>query len=303
MKRPVDAHIGKILALVDVPAIMKQRFRVTLDTINGAGGPISRTLLEKLGCAVYGINLARNGKFAHMPEPTPKNLGALATLTARKKADIGFALDPDADRLVLVGPDGTVLVEEYTLAIAVWHHLAHIGRGPVVINQSTSRMSEDIAARYACPCYRSKVGEWNVMTEMMRRKAAIGGEGNGGIMDPRLHRNRDGIFGMALILEAMTVSGKTLPQILELIPRYFIVKETMPLEGIPFAHAKKSLAAAYPDAERTATDGVRFAWTDRWLHVRSSNTEPIVRIIAEAPKKKDALAMIAEAKKAIAALR
>ena len=303
MKRPRNAHIEKILAQVDVAAIKKRRFVVTLDTVNGAGGPIAQKLLKRLGCTVHGINLTSDGKFAHAPEPTPKNLTALGHLTKRKSADIGFALDPDADRLVLVGPNGTVLVEEYTLAIAVWHHLAHIARGPVVVNQSTSRMSEDIAERYRCRCYRSKVGEWNVMTEMIRRKVVIGGEGNGGIMDPRLHRSRDGIFGIALILEAMAISGKTLPQIVQLIPRYAIVKETAEVAGVPFAKITAQLTKKFRDAKRTNTDGLRLSWRDRWLHVRRSNTEPIVRIISEAPTKTAALRMIAETKQIIASLR
>ncbi len=195
---------------------------------------------------------------------------------------------------------GNVLLEEYAVAIAVWHILNHVKKGPVVINQSTSRMSEDIAEAAGCPAYRSRVGEVSVVDEMIRRKAVIGGEGNGGVIDPRLHYGRDGIHSMALILNAMAVSEKSIEEIIALIPRYHISKDKMPLMSIPFTKVKKALVAAYPEAKRTATDGIHFAWPDRWLHVRSSNTEPIIRLFAETPSKKDSDALVARAKEIVA---
>lgn len=295
-----NLHNRKILALVDAPRIRARKFRVALDAVEGAGGRIGLTLLETLGCTIYATGTNMTGQFPHPPEPTPANLAMFSSFAANKKIDIGFALDPDADRLALMGADGKILVEEYTLAVAVWHILRQVKKGPVVINQSTSMMSEALATAHGCKTYRAPVGEVNVADEMLRRKAVIGGEGNGGIMDPRLHCGRDGIFGMALILETMAVSEKTLAEIIAEIPRYSIVKDKLPLEGIPFAKAKKALIAAYPKASRTTTDGIRFAWPDRWLHIRSSNTEPIIRIIAETKTKKETLALVANAKKIVA---
>lgn len=296
---PLDYHIKKICALVDARAIRKRHFRAALDTVNGAGGRIAQRVLKKLGCSVTGINLKMDGRFAHTPEPTPANLQSFSRFIQTKKVDIGFALDPDADRLVLVAPSGEVFVEEYTLAIAVWHYLNHIKKGAVVINQSTSMMNEKIAAAMKRRAYRSAVGEINVVKEMMKRKAVIGGEGNGGIIDPRLHYGRDGIHGMALILETLAVSGKTLPEIVALLPRYAIVKDTLSLNSTQkksFAQITAPLKRMLKNVQYTETDGLRFAWRDRWLHIRTSNTEPIIRIIAEAPTEKDARALIEKVK-------
>ena len=298
-----NSHIRRILALLDVKRIRARKFRVAFDAVNGAGGRIGLALLKKLSCTVHAMGTEMNGAFPHTPEPTPKNLESFSDFARTKKIDIGFALDPDADRLVLMNSKGEVLLEEYAVAIAAWHVLNHREKGPVVVNQSTSRMSEDIAKTAGCAAYRSRVGEVSVVDEMIKRKAVIGGEGNGGVIDPRLHYGRDGIHGMALMLNAMAVSGKSIEEIVALIPRYHISKDKMPLAGIPFAKAKKALIGAYPDAERIATDGIRFAWSDRWLHVRSSNTEPIIRLFAETPSRKESDALVAEAKKIVAEIR
>ena len=298
---PSDYHVKKIFELVGGRMIRRKKFRVALDTVNGAGGVIAQVLLKKLGCRVEGINLAMTGRFAHIPEPTPANLVSFSQFIKTKKVDVGFALDPDADRLVLVAPSGAVLVEEYTLAIAVWHFLNHIKRGSVVINQSTSMMSEEIARRAKCRVYRSAVGEMNVVNEMVKRNAVIGGEGNGGIIDPRLHLGRDGIHGMALILECLAISGKTLPEIIDALPRFYIVKDKIEMRQ---SAKRKSQSVRYKlkfkkyfkNADISEIDGVRFAWPDRWLHIRPSNTEPIIRIIAEAPTEQEARVLIALAK-------
>lgn len=296
---PIDYHLIKICKLVNIRAIKKRRFRVALDTVNGAGGCIAQIVLKKLGCSVTGINLKMDGRFAHTPEPTPVNLQSFSKFIQDKKVDIGFALDPDADRLVLAAPSGEVLIEEYTLAIAVWHYLTHIKKGPVVINQSTSIMNEKIAAAHKCRVYRSAVGEMNVVNEMIKRRAILGGEGNGGIIDPRLHYGRDGIHGMAFILEALAVSGKTLPEIVALLPRYTIVKEKMPMEDISFAKISAKLKRRFKNIQHTETDGLRFSWKNKWLHIRLSNTEPIMRITAEAPTEKDARSLIEKVKNLI----
>jgi len=284
-------HVEQILKLVDAAKIRKRKFRVALDAVNGAGGRIALYLLRQLGCRVSAMGVAMNGRFPHPPEPTPANLRLFSDFVGRRKVDLGFVLDPDADRLVLATPSGEIVVEEYTLAIAVWHFLKNIQAGPVVINQSTSRVNEDIAKKFGCKIFRAPVGEINVVEEMIRRRAKIGGEGNGGIIDPRLHYGRDAIHGMALILELLTISGKTLPQIINQFPRYTILKDKMPITQKinPSAGGKKT-------AKITRTDGLRLEWPDRWLHIRPSNTEPIIRIIAEAPTEVEARSLIEWAK-------
>lgn len=291
-----DYHVKKILPLVNAKAIRAQKFRVTLETVNGGAIVTAKPLLAALGCTVAGLNIKTNGDFSHPPEPNPKNLAAFADFTKKKKAAIGFALDPDGDRLVLVSPTHGVISEECTLALVVRHFLMHIKKGPVVINQSTSRMNEDIARENKCKLFRSAVGEANVVAEMRKRGAVIGGEGNGGIMDPRLHCGRDGMVGITLILDYMARTGKTIDELVDALPRYVIVKDKIAIGSTDFKLVTAALIAEFAGVKHTKNDGVRFTWTDRWLHVRTSNTEPIIRFIAEAPTEKESEALIARAK-------
>ncbi len=296
---PSHYHSNQILKLVHVRAIKTRHFFVALDTVNGAGGTIALALLKKLGCQVAGINLKMNGLFAHMPEPTPANLKKLADCTRQRDAHIGFALDPDADRLVLASPARGVLSEEYTVALVVNHHLQNIKRGTVVINQSTSRMSEDIARENKCRLVRAPVGEVNVVEMMIQNKAVIGGEGNGGVIDPRLHLGRDGLMGMALILEYLALSDKTIDELVDTLPRYEMIKDKIPLGDHTFSAIAKNCRAYFARAERMETDGIRFAFKKSWLHIRPSNTEPIIRFFAESPTVKESKRLIDTAKKLI----
>ena len=295
-------HVKKILALVDVKAIRTRQFRVALETVNGGAIVTAKPLLTALGCTVAGLNIKTNGDFTHPPEPNPKNLAAFTGFIKKKRADIGFALDPDGDRLVLVSPTHGVISEECTLALVVRHFLTNITKGPVVINQSTSRMNEDIARENKCKLYRAPVGEVNVVTEMRKRGAIIGGEGNGGIIDPRLHHGRDGMAGIALILDSMARANKTIDELVAALPRYSIVKDKVAVGATDFKLITEKLIAEFADVKHTKNDGVRFAWADRWLHVRTSNTEPIIRFIAEAPTTKESEALIFRAKKSLAKL-
>ncbi len=295
-----DYHVKQILKLVNAKAIRVRKFNVALETINGGAAITAKPLLVALGCTVAGLNIKTNGDFVHMPEPNPKNLAAFTDFIKKKKADIGFALDPDGDRLVLVSPVHGVISEEYSVALTVEHVLKHIEKGPVVINQSTSRMSEDIAKENKCRVYRSIVGEPNVVALMRKKNAVVGGEGNGGVIYPRLHCGRDGMIGIALVLDCMARTGKTIDELVAMIPHYAIAKDKVTLADFPTA--KDILIKEFQGVEHTVTDGVRFAWPDKWLHVRTSNTEPIVRLFAESPSITESEALIARAKKSLTKL-
>lgn len=300
-----EYHIGRIVKLVDARAIRAHKYAVALETVNGGAAKTAKMLLAELGCAVMGQNVKMDGDFTHLPEPNPKNLAAFSAFAKKKKVDVGFALDPDGDRLVLVSGTRGVLSEEYSVALAVRHVLANIEKGPVVINQSTSRMSEDIARENKCRIYRSIVGEPNVVALMRLKKAVIGGEGNGGIIYPRLHFGRDGLMGIALILDYMTRSKKTIDELVANLPRYAIAKDRATLKDTnadmkaAFMPIKANLINLFKGVPHTTTDGVRFAWADRWLHVRASNTEPIVRLFAESPTSKESDLLIEQAKNSL----
>jgi phosphomannomutase len=284
---PARWHRDRVLELVDVDRIRRRQFRVFLDSNAGAGGPLGKDLLESLGCTVIPQGLQPDGRFLHTPEPTAENLCDVCPLVSQSRADIGCALDPDSDRLALIDENGRYIGEELTLALAVRFRLSQ-QRGPVVINMSTSRLSEDIAARFDSACYRSAVGEANVVEQMVSVGAVIGGEGNGGVIDPRVGGVRDPFIGIGLILQLMATTGKKLSELVAEMPSYHIVKDkyTLAPERLPDLFAK--LCHRWPEAKANRLDGLRLEWRDRWLHVRPSNTEPIVRVIAEAPQEQAA---------------
>ncbi len=293
----IEDHLNKIVQLIDREKIRKKRFSVALDTVNGAGGEIAQILLDRLNCEVFSINAEMHGDFAHWPEPTPANLESFSRFIHQHTVDVGFALDPDADRLVLALPNGNILNEEYTLAVAIDHYLGNIKKGPIVINQSTSRLNEDIAEKHACRLVRSPVGETNVVESMIEQNAVFGGEGNGGVIDPRLHLGRDALVGMALTLEFLACAEMPLSEIISNWPRYTIIKDKISTDRQIFAKIVKILKGKFKQAEISETDGIRFAWSDRWLHVRPSNTEPIIRLIAESPTNQQSKQLIEESKK------
>ncbi len=274
-------HRDRVSELVDVPAIRKAKFKIVLDANGGAGGPLGLSLLELFGCTVIPVACVPDGQFRHEPEPLPAHLGDIENKVKQHSGAIGAALDPDADRLVLIDESGRCLSEELTLALAVQQRLTQ-ERGPVVINLSTSCTTEDIAKAAGVPCYRAAVGEANVVARMRAEKALVGGEGNGGVIDPRVGGVRDPFIGLGLILGRMAATGQTLQQLAEALPHYVMRKDkvTLPREKLESAFA--ILKARWPDAVVDQTDGLRLSWPDRWLHVRGSNTEPIVRVIAEA---------------------
>jgi phosphomannomutase len=275
-------HAKTVLDRVSVARVASAGFRVYLDGNAGAGGPLGVKLLTDLGCEVVRHECDPTGKFAHEPEPIPAHLTDVAPWVKQTGSAVGFVLDPDSDRLALIDETGTCVSEEATLALAVKFRLRE-ERGPVVINMSTSRMVDDVARAAGCECHRSAVGEANVVARMREVGAVIGGEGNGGVIDPRVGWVRDPFIGMAQILSLMAEEEKPFSQLVAELPRYAMLKTkyAVPREKLPAA--LNAVQARWPDARVNTDDGLRLDGADWWLHVRGSNTEPVVRVIAEAP--------------------
>jgi phosphomannomutase len=296
----IERHIDAILALpfIDVAGIRARRFHVALDCVRGAGGLCMPILLDRLGCVVSSINTEPDGRFPRPPEPVAENLGELEALVKKSGAVLGIAVDPDVDRLALVSNEGRAIGEDYTLALAASVVLGHRD-GPVVTNLSTSRIVDDVAERAGRTVVRAPVGEVNVATRMRSEGAAIGGEGNGGVILTEMHLGRDAPIGTALILQLLHQENRPLSAIVADYPRYAIVKEKLTLPAAPMDSVYRSLRAAFPEAEVDTQDGMRLAWRDRWVHVRPSGTEPIVRVIAEAPTEAAARALVSAGREAV----
>ncbi|HEV7298608.1 MAG TPA: phosphoglucosamine mutase [Tepidisphaeraceae bacterium] len=275
-------HIKRVLERVDVLGISTKRFKVVLDSVNGAGCVATATLLNKLGCQLIHLNATPNGQFPHEPEPTEANLTDLADAVRKQRADIGFAQDPDADRLAIIDENGKYIGEEYTLALAAKYMLAK-RPGVAVANLSSSRMLDDIAAQNNSMVVRSCVGEANVVQAMLKHDAVIGGEGNGGVIDTRIVGGRDSLVGIGFVLDLLAASNKKLSQHVAEIPRYEIVKTKFECRREDATRAVEAVKAAFASEKVDTQDGIRIDWPNAWVHARASNTEPIMRIIAEAP--------------------
>lgn len=283
---PAEEHVRLVTSLVDVARIGRHRPRVWIDCGHGAGSRVALPLLEALGCDVVAVGAEPDGRFEHEPEPTAENLAGLLPRIAEAGADIGFFLDPDADRLAIADASGRYLGEESTLALCVDAVLAKTP-GPVVVNCSTSGMTASIAERFGVPCHVSAVGEANVVSAMLAHGAIFGGEGNGGVIDPRVVLVRDSAVAMALVLDRLC-AGDGLTPVAELaatLPKFAMKKTKVDLSpstrGPGLAAALDRMAAAFPEARPTRLDGLRLDWPGGWLLVRASNTEPIVRLVAE----------------------
>ena len=292
-----ERHIAKILAIpyVDAAAIRARRFHVALDCVRGAGSVIVPALLERLGCTVSIIHGEPDGRFPRPPEPVAENLQDLERLVTDTGAAIGLAVDPDVDRLALVSEKGKAIGEDFTLALASMLVLTH-RKGPVVTNLSTSLVVADAVRRAGSTLTLAPVGEVNVAVRMRELGAVIGGEGNGGVILPEVHLGRDAPVGVALILQLLTETGKTVSALAGELPRYVIVKDKLDRPDASLSSVYDALRAAFADASADTQDGLRLAWKDRWLHVRPSGTEPIVRVIAEAPTEQDARALVQRAR-------
>jgi len=293
----IDNHIQRILGLsyIDKNKIKKKRFKVVLDCNNGAGARIAPILLKKLGCQVIELNCDLSGNFIHPPEPVPENLTLLCKKVKETKADLGFALDPDADRLAIVSEEWIPLGEEYTLALCVDFVLSK-RLSDVAINNSTSMVIEDIARKYGVKVFRSKVGEIYVVSLLKRIKGVIGGEGNGGVILPENHYGRDAQVGMTLILQYLAESGKKISQLKESLPQYYILKDKIKLSN-NFDNKLKKYLRKFKQSEINYLDGVKVKLENSWISIRKSNTEPIIRIMAEAKTQKEAERLALEAKK------
>ena len=299
----IARHHAAILAIpfLDVDGIRRRQFHVALDCVRGAGGAFMPKLLTQLGCRVSAINLETDGRFPRPPEPVAENLGELEALVISSKADIGFAVDPDVDRLALVSEEGKAIGEDYTLALAARVVLRH-REGNVVTNLSTSRIVDDIAQEQSRKVIRSPVGEVNVATRMRSEKAPVGGEGNGGVILSELHLGRDAPLGAALILQLLHEESKSLSAIVAGYPRYSIVKDKLDRPAAPLDTVYQALRKVFADADADLQDGLRLTWSDRWVHVRPSGTEPIVRVIAEAPTEDAARELIRQSRAPLDAL-
>jgi phosphomannomutase len=282
-------HIDAILNLpyIDVDALKKRKFKVVADCVNGAGGTIIPDLLSELGCDKIIINEDPSGHFAHTPEPLPENLTELSAAVISNTADIGFAVDPDVDRCAIIDNSGAIIGEEYTLALAVKFILSK-KLGPVAVNMSTSRASEDIAKYYNCPFTRTKVGEINVAEEMAASEAVIGGEGNGGVILPELHLGRDAPAAVALSLQALLEFEGNMKQLFQSLPQYSIVKKKINIEGKDPDQLLQMMANRHSDKQINFLDGLKIDTPTTWVHLRKSNTEPIIRVMSEAPTVQEA---------------
>lgn len=287
-KNPTDPHLKKLMNTLDVEGIRRKKIKVVIDCSNGAGAVLAPRFLEELGCETTLLNPIPDGALAHHPEPVPENLNALCRTVEESGADVGFVQDADADRLAIIDEKGTPLGEELTLALAVKYVLSK-NPGSVVINLSTSRAIEDLAHDFNVPLIRTKIGEINVVDEILNTKATIGGEGNGGVILPAVHPCRDSFTAMGLTLEHMAATGKTISQLREKIPFYFMLKDQIPGSPEDAYQIIRKLKKKHTEAENISTlDGLKLNFADYWIHIRPSNTEPIIRILTEARSQRKA---------------
>lgn len=284
VENALDKHIEAILAypLVDVSAIKKQKFRIVLDAINSTGAIAVPALLKALGVKdVVVLNGEVNGKFAHNPEPLPQHLTELCNEVNKQKAHLGIAVDPDVDRLCFVCEDGSLFGEEYTL-VAVADYVLRERKGNTVSNMSSTRALKDVTLKHGGQYHPSAVGEVNVVTKMKAVNAVIGGEGNGGIIVPDLHYGRDALIGIALFLTFMAKEGKSAKQIRNSYPDYFMSKNKIELDKqIDVQQIFEQIKKKYKKQEINTEDGLKIEFETDWVHLRTSNTEPIIRIYAE----------------------
>lgn len=303
----IDIHIETLLEHVDVERIRSRRFKVVVDCVNGVGSRIVPPLLKRLGCEPNILYDNVNLEFPHNPEPLPENLAMLSKFVLRAEADVGFAVDPDADRLAIVDETGRPIGEERTLTLAAAAALERAqseGKplGPLVANLSTTRALDDVAARFAVPMYRTPIGEAHVVGRIRKENALIGGEGNGGVIFPPVHPGRDAATGIALILDALARAGDRIKmsELNSRVPDYVMIKTKFDVAGLDVSKLANAMRSEFADAAELITeDGVKAVFPDSWVHARPSGTEPVVRIFAEAPDESRGKALIERARKAV----
>lgn len=289
-----DIHIQQVLALdlVDIKAVRERQFKVVVDAVNSVGGVVIPKLLQQLGCEVIELNCIPDGEFAHNPEPLPENLTEISEVIRREGADLGVVVDPDVDRLALVCEDGSMFGEEYTLVAVADYILSH-GKGNTVSNLSSSRALRDITEAHGGEYAASAVGEVNVVAKMKQTGAVIGGEGNGGVIYPALHYGRDALVGVALFLSFLVEKNCTMTALRKSYPAYYASKNKIQLTpAIDVDKVLLEVKSRYADENVNDIDGVKIDFSENWVHLRKSNTEPIIRVYTEAksPEEAEALA-------------
>jgi len=297
----INEHATLVLATVDVERIRSKRFKVFLDSNHSSSALLGRYLLDQLGCDLVHVGDQPDGCFSHALEPTEENLRSECRQVSDIGANVGFFPDPDGDRLAVVDEAGRYVGEEYTIALCADHVLRR-RPGAIVVNVATSRMSEDIAQRCGVPFVRARIGEANVVEAMLANDAVLGGEGNGGVIDPRVVFVRDSFVGMAQILDAMAAREMKLSQLVDELPRYYIEKRKLALDRAKLPDAVEIFKKQFTGARLDESAGIRFNWDDKWLLLHPSNTEPIVRLIAETTSSETTNALCNEASQALTAL-
>jgi phosphomannomutase len=292
----IDLHIKSILDVLGPLPQLPKKLRVVLDSCNGAGSIVGPKLIEALGAEVIPLNVTPDGSFPRPAEPVPENLGELCAAVKKHRADVGFAQDMDADRLAIVSEQGEAIGEDYTLVLAMLFVLGR-ERGPVVANLSTTAAVGDIARNFDCPVFLTKIGEVNVTDAMRHHNAVIGGEGNGGVIYPRINFARDSLVAMALVLHLLAESKKSVTELLDTVPRYSIVKEKMVCPSDRISAALRLVRQEFAKFQMDTRDGVKVVQPDGWILVRGSNTEPIIRIVAESKSEARAKEMVADLSK------
>ena len=288
------------LSCIDFKAIKKRQFKVVIDAVNGAGSAALPLLLEYLGCEVIKLYCEGNGEFKRGTEPLPENLIDLGKLVLDNNADVGFAVDPDADRLAVVDETGKPIGEEYTLVLAAEGYINNRKKEEIFVTNLSSSMALDkLAEKHSCSVERSAVGEINVVQKMLALNSELGGEGNGGVILKESHLGRDSLVGVAMVLNRMSQEETKISKIHSSLPQFHIVKDKIILDGFDKNIVEKKVKSIFSDAEINSNDGLKLIWNDCWIHIRASNTEPIMRIYAEASSKKAAEKLVEQVKDCI----
>ena len=288
------------LSCIDFKAIKKRQFKVVIDAVNGAGSAALPLLLEYLGCDVIKLYCEGNGEFKRGTEPLPENLIDLGKLVLDNNADVGFAVDPDADRLAVVDETGKPIGEEYTLVVAAEGYINNRKKEEIFVTNLSSSMALDkLAEKHSCSVERSAVGEINVVQKMLALNSELGGEGNGGVILKESHLGRDSLVGVAMVLNRMSQEETKISKIHSSLPQFHIMKDKIILDGVDKNIVEKKVKSIFSDAEINSNDGLKLIWNDCWIHIRTSNTEPIMRIYAEAPSKKVAEKLVEQVKNCI----
>jgi len=285
------------LSIIDVKAIKNRSFSVVVDAVNGAASHALPEMVEALGCKVQRLFCEPNGDFPRGPEPLAVNLKNLGEAVQLHNADVGFATDPDGDRLAVVDENGLPLSEEYTLAICAdgFYNTTNSSK-PLVTNLSSTLALDRVAEKYGCSVIRSAVGEINVVNKMKEVNAELGGEGNGGVILPESHYGRDSLVAAAMFLNRMTQDTQKVSEIFKSMPQYVMVKDKIGLGSVDPQSILDKMEQNFPDAKSDKTDGLKLSWENSWVHIRKSNTEPIIRIYAEAPTQSEVTGLVAKVK-------